>query len=277
MGEIPVAGLEQRLDEAADSVRAALGEVPPILVVTGSGLGPFAATVEKPTKVGYGDLKHFPISTVVGHAGNLVKGTVGGKPVVVMSGRKHLYEGVDVSVATLPLRALLRAGVKYVLLSNAAGGLNPKFEVGDLMLITDHVNNMFRNPLIGPNIAEMGPRFPDMSEPYCRKLQQYAREVALEQKIALREGVYVGNLGPSYETRAEVLMLRQWADAVGMSTVPETTLAVHASARVLGISLISNSLVGQSSVEVTHQEVLDAAEKAAGHFCKLIAGIVAKL
>ena len=277
MGEFPVAGYEERIDEAGDSVRAALGDVPPILIVTGSGLGPFASTVENPVKVGYGDLKHFPISTVVGHAGNLVKGTVGGKPVIVMSGRKHLYEGVDVTVATLPLRALLAAGVKYVLLSNAAGALNPTFQVGDLMLITDHVNNMFRNPLIGPNIAEMGPRFPDMSEPYCRTLQKHAREVALEQKMVLREGVYVGNLGPSYETRAEVQMLRQWADAVGMSTVPETTLAVHAGAKVLGISLISNSLVGQSSVEVTHQEVLDAADKAAGRFCRLIAGIVGKL
>lgn len=267
----------ERIEEAAQSVREALGDVPPILVVTGSGLGPFASTVDNPQRVAYGQLRHFPVSTVVGHAGNLVKGTVAGKPVMVMSGRKHLYEGVDVTVATLPLRALLRCGVKYVLLSNAAGALNPKFEVGDLMLITDHVNNMARNPLIGPNFAEMGPRFPDMSEPYCRGLQAIAREVSVEQQMVLREGVYVGNLGPSYETRAEVQMLRQWADAVGMSTVPETTLAVHAGARVLGISLISNTLVGGSNVEVTHQEVLDAAEKAAGRFCRLIAGIVARI
>jgi purine-nucleoside phosphorylase len=269
--------LLQMTDDAAASVKEALGDVPPVLVVTGSGLGPFASTVENAVKVGYEKLRHFPVSTVVGHAGNLVKGTLGGKPLLVMSGRKHLYEGVDVTVATLPLRALLRAGVKTVILSNAAGGLNPRFDVGNLMLITDHVNFQFRNPLIGKNIDEMGPRFPDMSEPYSRELQKLARDTAQELGLLLREGVYVAGLGPSYETYAEVDMFRSFADAVGMSTVPETTLAVHAGARVLGISLITNSLVKRTHAQVTHEEVMETAREASDRFCKLVGKIIQKL
>lgn len=265
------------IEEAAESVRQALGGIPPTLVVTGSGLGPFADQVEGATTVDYGSLKHFPTSAVVGHAGKLVKGTVAGKPVLVMSGRKHLYEGVDVKAATLPLRALLHAGVRTVILSNAAGALNPKFSVGDLMLITDHINNQYRNPLLGKNLDDMGPRFPDMSEPYSRDLQELAREAALEEGVALREGVYVANLGPSYETHAEVQMLRQFADAVGMSTVPENLVAVHAGARVLGISLISNSLVRRTRDEVTHDEVMETAREASERFCRLVAGILRRL
>ncbi len=270
--------LLQQIDEAAASVRTALGgDVPTTLVVAGSGLGGFAKTLANPVTIGYGDLKHFPVSTVVGHAGTLVKGLCAGKPILVMNGRKHLYEGVDVNVAVLPLRALLRAGVKTVILSNAAGGLNVKFNVGDLMLITDHVNNMYRNPLIGPNLDEVGPRFPDMSEPYSRELQALARAVALDLGVTLREGVYVGNLGPSYETQAEVQVLRTFADAVGMSTVPETTVAVHAGARVLGISLISNSLVLRTDAKTTHEEVMEAGKAAGDTFCRLVTGIMSRL
>lgn len=267
---------ELKISEASASVAAALGEVPAVLVVAGSGLGGFAGTLEGPREVSYGQLKHFPVSTVVGHAGKLVLGCSGGRPVLVMSGRKHLYEGVDAKVATLPLRALLHAGVRTVILSNAAGSLNIKFEVGDLMLITDHVNNMYRNPLLGPNIGG-GPRFPDMSEPYSRALQALARSAALELGITLREGVYIGNLGPTYETQAEVQMLRQFGDAVGMSTVPETTIAIHAGARVLGISLLSNSLVRRTDAITTHEEVMEAGRAAAATFNRLVHAVIARL
>lgn len=266
-----------KIDEALASIKAALGEVPSTLVVTGSGLGGFAGQVKDATAVGYGDLKHFPVSTVVGHAGKLIKGTVSGKSVMVMSGRKHLYEGVEPRVATLPLRALLRGGVKTVILSNAAGALNENFNVGDLMLITDHINNQWRNPLVGANIDEMGPRFPDMSEPYSRRLQALALDVAREQGTILRQGVYIANMGPTYETHAEVKMLRMFGDAVGMSTAPETIVARQAGAEVLGMSLISNSLVVRTRDEVTHDEVMEAAELAGAKFCRLVEGIVARL
>lgn len=273
----PAASGLQIIDEASASIRQAIGKVPPILVVAGSGLGSFAATLKDPRSVSYAELRHFPVSTVVGHAGALVRGACSGKPILVMNGRKHLYEGVEAQTAVLPLRALLRAGVKTVILSNAAGGLNVKFEVGDLMLITDHVNNMYRNPLIGPNLDALGARFPDMSEPYSRLLQSVARDAAIEQGIVLREGVYVGNLGPTYETQAEVQVLRQIADAVGMSTVPETTVAIHAGARVLGISLITNSLVQRTDTVTTHEEVMETGRRSAETFSRLVTAIVGKL
>lgn len=265
------------IDEAAASIRAELGDVPSVLVVAGSGLGSFAETLTDRTEVPYGRLKHFPVSTVVGHAGKLVKGLAGNRPVIVMSGRKHLYEGVDVQLAVLPLRALIRAGVRTVILSNAAGNLNVKYNVGDLMLITDHVNNQFRSPLLGPNEASLGPRFPDMSQPYDRDLQRIAREAALESGQVLREGVYIGNLGPTYETQAEVQMLRNWGDAVGMSTVPETIAAVHMGARVVGFSLLTNSLVHRTDVVTTHEEVMEMGRAAATRFSRLVGAIVEKV
>lgn len=269
--------LEARIGEAAEAVSSRLAPVPPILIVAGSGLGGFAATLEGAAEVPYTELPHFPASTVVGHAGKLVKGKCRGRDVLVMSGRKHLYEGVDSTEATLPLRALLAAGVKTVILSNAAGALNVRFDVGDLMLITDHINNMYRNPLIGPNLDGLGPRFPDMSEPYSRRLQALARGVALEEGIPLREGVYIANMGPSYETQAEVQMLRQFGDVVGMSTVPEDLVAVHGGAEVLGISLVSNSLVRRTDVVTTHDEVMEAGREAAGKFNRLVGGLVERL
>ncbi len=265
------------LDETAASIKEAFGDIPEILVVAGSGLGAFGERLENAKAVSYDKLKNFPVSTVVGHAGKLMRGTAGGRDIMVMSGRKHLYEGVDVRVATLPLQAMLRAGVKTVILSNAAGSLNVKFAVGDLMLITDHINNMFKNPLIGPNLDDMGPRFPDMSEPYNRELQKVARETALDLGILLREGVYWGNLGPSYETQAEVQMLRQFADAVGMSTVPECIAATHAGARVLGISVLTNSLVLKTDAETTHEEVMETGRQVSDKFCNLVSTIISKL
>jgi len=268
------AGHERLVEEAAASVRARLGgDAPPILVVAGSGLGRFATTLEDASSVSYSDLANFPSSTVVGHAGQLVWGRVGGRPVIVMSGRKHLYEGVDPRAAVLPLRALIAAGVRVVILSNAAGALNKRFAPGDLMLINDHVNFQFRNPLVGPNVGE-GPRFPDLSAPYSPDLMDTARQAALTGGIRLHEGVYVAVSGPSYETQAEVAMLRQFADAVGMSTVPEAVTAIQCGARVLGISLITNSLVRKTGVVTTHEEVIEAGRAAGETFCRLVAAII---
>lgn len=265
-----------RMDESAAALRARFGTVPDTLVIAGSGLGSFARRARNATTVGYGDLPHFPVSTVVGHAGTLVVGEIGGRRICVMNGRKHLYEGVDSSIAVHPLRSLLRAGVRTVIVSNAAGGLNPAFDVGDLCLLSDHINGMFRNPLIGPNIDAMGPRFPDMSEPYSRELRALAREVARELGITLREGVYWAGTGPSYETRAEVQMLRQFADVVGMSTAPEVLVAVQAGARVLGISVVTNSLV-KSSGPTTHEEVVEVGKVSGERFSDLVEGVLKRL
>lgn len=270
------AELDQKIQEAAASAREALGTMPSVAVVAGSGLGAFAKRLANPVAVSYDRLRHFPVSTVVGHAGTLVRGTAGGREVVVMNGRKHLYEGVDPQVATLPLRALLSAGVKTVILSNAAGGLNPRFEVGDLMLISDHINWQFRNPLIGPNLDRMGPRFPDMSQPYSRRLMALARDAAAEQGITLREGVYWANMGPTYETKAEVQMLRQYADVVGMSTAIEDIAAVHAGAEVVGISVVTNTLVAATG-PTTHDEVMETGRVAGERFCNLVEGILRRL
>jgi purine-nucleoside phosphorylase len=265
------------IDEAAASIREKLGAIPEVLVVAGSGLGGFSATLEDARAVSYNDLRHFPVSTVVGHAGKLIVGKTGGRWVVVMSGRKHLYEGVDPKLAVLPLRALLRCGVKYVILSNAAGCVNPRFATGEMMLITDHVNNMMQNPLIGPNINDLGPRFPDMSEPYSRRLQKIALGCAEDLGIILREGVYIANLGPTFETQAEVMMFRMMGDAVGMSTVPETIVAVHAGAEVLGISLLTNSHVERTAAVTTHEEVIETGRHAAERFNRLISAVISKL
>lgn len=270
------AELLERIDDAAAGVRERLGTVPPVLVIAGSGLGEFAKQLTDQTAISYADLRHFPVSTVQGHAGTLVRGKSGSRDVLVMNGRKHLYEGADPRDVTLPLRALITAGVRTLIVSNAAGGLNPKFDVGDLMLITDHINFQFQNPLIGPNLDRMGPRFPDMSEPYSRRLQKLARETARELGINLREGVYLGGLGPSYETRAEVQVFRTIADVVGMSTVLETIVAVHAGVEVLGITCVTNTLVN-SAEKTTHEEVMDVGRKSGLTFCRLVHGVIDRL
>jgi purine-nucleoside phosphorylase len=249
-----------------------------VLVIAGSGLGGFVRSVAVEKSLSYSEVPHFGASTVAGHAGQLVQGRSGQAPLLVMNGRRHLYEGISPQQATLLLRAVLLAfPVQTVIVSNAAGGLNPKFQVGDLMLISDHINWMFRNPLIGRNVDAWGPRFPDASELYPRELRQFAKEVALEVGVALREGVYLGGLGPSYETRAEVHMLRaiHGADAVGMSTVPETLVCAHMGRRVLGISYISN-LLTQPAV-TTHEEVMENARLVEEKFTRLLGALVPRL
>ncbi len=251
-----------QIDEATDVVRGRISIVPQVGMILGSGLGDLADAVEDAVIVPTSDIPHWPRSTVEGHKGRLVIGELAGHSVLVMQGRVHFYEGYSMQQVTLPVRVMQRLGVKYLIVTNAAGAINPEYLPGDLMLITDHINLVGIpgfNPLRGPNIDELGPRFPDMSEPYDRKLLNLAREVASENQISVREGVYAGLSGPSYEPPADLRFLRIiGADAVGMSTVPEVIVARHGDLRVLGISGISNKANLDGSTVTTHEEVLEA-------------------
>jgi purine-nucleoside phosphorylase len=266
------------IQEAAAYIREQYTAVPEIGLILGSGLGVIADLVENATVIAYDSIPHFPVSTVEGHAGELLLGTIQGKHVLLMKGRFHMYEGYGVDVVSFPVRVMKELGVKILLVTNAAGGVNTSYEVGDLMLIRDHINFTFRNPLIGPNINELGVRFPDMSEAYSRKLRQVAKDVAAEQGIKLQEGVYIGLLGPSYETPAEIRMVRTLgADAVGMSTVAEVVVARHAGIEVLGFSCISNMAAGILDQPLSHAEVMETTERVKPKFLQLILGIVGKL
>src|SRR5215467_10301508 len=262
---------------AADAVRARIGDVhPTTAIVLGSGLGALADEIEQATRVPYADVPGFPPTHVAGHAGALISGRLEGVPVLALAGRFHMYEGHDARLAGFPARVVRALGATTLIVSNAAGGINRLWHPGDLMLIRDHINLMFRNPLIGP--AEAGePRFPDMCEPYDPKLADVARRVAAEQGLLLREGVYAGLLGPAYETAAEVRMLAfLGADAVGMSTVPEVLVARALGMRVLGFSCITNLACGLSTTPITHAEVLETTARAAEKFVRLVAGIVGR-
>jgi purine-nucleoside phosphorylase len=266
------------IKEAAQYIRTQYPTAPQIGLILGSGLGVIAELVENATVIAYHDIPHFPVSTVEGHAGELLLGTIHGKHVLLMKGRFHLYEGYGVDVVSFPVRVMKELGVQTLIVTNAAGGVNTSYEVGDLMVIKDHINFTFRNPLIGPNFNELGVRFPDMSEAYSRRLQQTAHEVASEQGLKLPEGVYAGLTGPTYETPAEIRMLRTLgADAVGMSTVAEVIVARHAGIEVLGFSCISNMAAGILDQPLSHQEVMETTERVKPKFLQLILGIVAKL
>lgn len=251
-----------QIDEVADTIRARSKRQPRIGMILGSGLGGLADSILDPDTIPYGDLPHWPVSTVFGHAGKLVIGSLESQPVLVMQGRVHFYEGISMSQVTLPVRVMQRLGVEILVVTNAAGAINPNFAPGDLMLITDHLNFVGMagfNPLIGPNMQEFGPRFPDMSQAYDRALNNLARQAARETNTQLQEGVYVGLSGPSFETPADLRFLRMaGADAVGMSTVPEVTVARHGNTRVLGISGISNKANLDGDTITTHEEVLEA-------------------
>lgn len=263
---------------AAAYIQKRAAQSPKIGLVLGSGLGVLAEQMTRAVKIPYGDIPSFPISTVPGHAGQLVLGKLGGNDVVTMQGRFHYYEGYALSEVTFPVRVMHELGVETVIVTNAAGGINESFESGDLMLIRDHINFTFRNPLIGRNQPEWGPRFPDMSEAYDRSLRKLAREVASEQGIRLQEGVYAGVTGPSYETPAEIRMLRTLGgDAVGMSTVPEVIVARHMGMRVLGISCITNMAAGVLDQPLSHEEVMETAERVRGTFMTLVTEIVGKI
>ncbi|MCS7462402.1 purine-nucleoside phosphorylase [Paenibacillus doosanensis] len=269
---------KQQIREAASFIENRLGLQPEIGLILGSGLGIIAELIQEARVIPYRAIPHFPVSTVEGHAGELVGGMIDGKPVVMMKGRFHLYEGYDASAVTFPVRVMKALGVKRLIVTNAAGGVNTGFEVGDLMLITDHINNMGVNPLIGPNDEELGVRFPDMSEAYSKRLIRLAHRVAESQGFAFREGVYMGNLGPSFETPAEIRMARiLGADAVGMSTVPEVIAAGHAGLEVLGISCITNKAAGILDQPLSHEEVMEAAEQVKPKFLRLVLGMIGEM
>ncbi|WP_420795516.1 purine-nucleoside phosphorylase [Halalkalibacillus sediminis] len=254
------------------------GDKPQIGLILGSGLGVLAEEIQNATTIKYGEIPNFPQSTVAGHKGQLVVGELKGKTVIAMQGRFHYYEGYTMQQVTFPVRVMKALGVEKLLVTNAAGGINQSFNPGDLMLINDHINQMGDNPLIGKNDDELGPRFPDMSQPYDRELINLARETADSLNIQTQEGVYVGNTGPTYETASEVKMLRTLGgDAVGMSTVPEVIVANHAGLRVLGISCISNMAAGILDQPLTHDEVIETTEKVRDDFIQLVQAIVQKV
>ncbi|WP_397378570.1 purine-nucleoside phosphorylase [Paenibacillus sp. YYML68] len=272
------AAVLQQMKEAADYIRSHYSEQPEIGLILGSGLGVIAELVEDVVTIPYENIPHFPVSTVEGHAGELLLGTVGGRRVLLMKGRFHQYEGYGVETVSFPVRVMKELGVEKLLVTNAAGGVNMEYEPGDLMVIRDHINFTFRNPLIGPNVNELGVRFPDMSEAYSRRLREVAKSVAEEQGLQLREGVYFGLLGPSYETPAEIRMIRTLGgDAVGMSTVSEVLLARHAGIEVLGFSCISNMAAGILDQPLSHEEVIETTERVKQTFLKLILGIIPRM
>jgi purine-nucleoside phosphorylase len=289
------AWLAGAVEQAADVIRAHWSETPGCGIVLGSGLGGLAEQIERDAVVPYSSIPNFPIPRVAGHAGELVLGRLDGRPVAALAGRAHLYEGYSAPEVSVPIRVLAALGAPVVILSNAAGGLNPSFRRGDLMLLTDHLNLTGANPLVGPNDDRIGPRFPDMSAVYDTRLRRLAEAAAQAEGIDLRNGVYAGVLGPSYETPAEIRMLRTLgADAVGMSTVLEAIAARHAGLRVLAIAAITNAIAGggPSAVEapsapasrllpddgaVAHEDVLAAAAAVGPRFVTLVRRIVREL
>lgn len=267
--------VQAQVDESVTAIRKTwLGE-PAWGIVLGSGLGRLAMEIEAEAMFAYADLPHFPRSTAAGHAGQLVCGSLAGTPVVAMQGRFHLYEGWSAEQASFPVRVMKALGARSLMLSNAAGGLDPHFNIGDIMVIDDQINLMFRNPLIGVNDDSLGPRFPDMSAPYCTQLIETALATARRDDFTLHRGVYVGMLGPTYETRAEYRMLRRiGGDAAGMSTVPETIAAIHGGMRVAAFSAITNVCSPDLLSETTHEEVVAAADSAAARLTTIVKALV---
>jgi purine-nucleoside phosphorylase len=267
-----------RVEEAAAAVRARCGTPPTVAIVLGSGLGDFADTLHESIATRYEELPHWPASNVVGHAGRLVVGTVAGKRVAALAGRVHFYEGHDLSTVVFATRVMGRIGVKQLILTNAAGGINTGFAQGALMVIDDHINLLGSNPLVGPNDHRFGQRFPDMSEVYSRRLRAVADAAARESGVAVSHGIYVAVHGPSYETPAEIRAFRTiGADAVGMSTVPEAIAARHMGMEVLGISCITNMAAGVLPQPLDHNEVMETARRVRGSFIALLEAIIDRL
>jgi purine-nucleoside phosphorylase len=267
-----------KVQQAAGWLRHRIGDPPPIGIVLGSGLGEFVSTVKDPIAVPYDDIPDWPAAAVIGHAGRLVVGTVAGRRVAALAGRAHYYEGHDLRAVTFPARVLGVLGVRTLILTNAAGGINVTFKPGTLMAIADHVNLMGGNPLVGPNDERFGLRFPDMSEVYSARLRQIAAEAATAIGQTIAHGVYAALHGPSYETPAEIRYLRTiGADAVGMSTVPEAIVARHMGIEVLGISCITNAAAGVLPQPLHHTEVMAVAHRVRGEFSALLEAILERL
>ena len=267
----------QKINNAAQAIQAACGGAE-IGVILGSGLGDYAEALESPKSIAYADIPGFPVSTAPGHAGRWHTGTLHGKRVCMMQGRFHAYEGYGMEDVTLPVRVMKKLGVQTLIVTNAAGGVNTAFAPGDLMLLTDFLNLSGKNPLTGPNLDEFGPRFPDMTQAYDRELQALALHTAESLGIKLQQGVYCWLNGPNYESPAEIRMTRiLGADAVGMSTVPETIVARHSGMDVLGLSCITNMAAGILDQPLSHQEVMETGERVKDTFRALVDGVVAML
>ena len=268
----------ERVEEAAVAVRERFDMVPDVALILGTGLGRLGAEIEAAVAIDYADIPNFPLSTVESHAGRLLCGRLAGKTVIAMQGRFHRYEGYTLPQVTFPVRVLRALGARVLVVSNACGGMNPLWRAGDLMLIADHINLLGDNPLTGPNDDRLGPRFPDMSDAYDARLRAVAREVALARGIELREGVYVAVGGPNLETRAEYRFLRAiGADVVGMSTVPEVIVAVHAGMRVLGLSIITDMCLPDALEPATVEKIIAVANGAEPKLTRLVSGVLERL
>jgi purine-nucleoside phosphorylase len=280
---------EEEVSKAASAIREKAGSEPQVGIIAGSGLSWLSELLREEKRIPYDSIPGYPQSSVAGHGGSMYFGRVGEKRVLVLSGRKHYYEGEGLEKGeaaefgslwrvVMPVRILSELGIGTLILTNAAGGLNRNFSIGDLMLISDHINLAFRNPLIGPNLAGYGVRFPDMSNVYDEDLRSKAKAVALREGMELKEGVYVSVLGPTYETRAEVKMLGLiGADAVGMSTVPEAIASVHCGIRTVGLSYISNLVVADRVIKLTHEEVLEGASKVKDKLSRFLDAFIKEL
>jgi purine-nucleoside phosphorylase len=268
----------EAIEASATVVRARFAKTPAAALVLGTGLGALAREIVVEAAIDYRDIPGFPLSTVESHAGRLLCGTLGGKPVVAMQGRFHRYEGYTLQQVTFPVRVLRALGARTLVVSNACGGMHPLWHPGDLMLIADHLNLIGDNPLTGPNDDALGARFPDLSEPYDASLRALARAVAADRGIVLREGVYAAVSGPNLETRAEYRMLRTLgADVVGMSTVPEVIAAVHGGMRVLGLSIMTDQCLPDALQPVTLEEIVEMAGRAEPHLADVVTGVVERL
>lgn len=265
----------QKLMTCVSSIREKTDFQPKVGLILGSGLGDFAESIQKVQTIPYTEIEGFPVSTVTGHKGCFVFGYVGSVPVVIMQGRVHFYEGYPMADVVLPIRLMGLLGIKKLILTNAAGGINPDFQPGNFMMITDHITTGVPSPLLGANLDELGPRFPDMSHVYTPHLQETIRSAAAKCGIAIKEGVYVQLTGPNYETPAEIRMCRGWGgDAVGMSTACEAMAACHMGLEVCGISCITNLAAGMSKKQLDHKEVQETADRVSASFKKLVTEII---
>lgn len=268
----------EKIQETADYLKSIIKTAPKTGIILGTGLGNLVTQITDTTEIPYQTIPNFPVSTVEGHSGKLILGKLGGVDVLAMQGRFHFYEGYDMKAVTFPVRVMKALGIENLLVSNASGGVNPDFEIGDLMIITDHINLFPEHPLRGKNYAELGPRFPDMSEAYSKDLIQRAKAIAAKNNIKVVEGVYIGTTGPTFETPAEYKYFRTiGGDAVGMSTVPEVIVANHAGIKVFGMSIVTDLGVPGKIVEVTHEEVQEIGNKAQPLMTQIMKELVQEL
>lgn len=266
--------LHSKIQEAAAYLKKNANFEPEIAIILGTGLGDLAKRIKSPKEIAYGDIPHFPVPTVASHAGQLVFGMIGNKKVAVMEGRFHFYEGYSLDQVTFPVRVLRALGAKILMVSNAAGGLNLNYRKGDLVLIDDHINFMGANPLIGPNDDRLGIRFPDMCETYSKRLIALAEKVAKQKKISYQKGIYVGVSGPNLETRAEYRMFRDYADVIGMSTVPEVIVGVHSGMEILGVSVVTDLCDPDHLKPVDIQEIIKVANEAGPKLIQLFETLI---